>query len=150
MQEFKCLSNENFNESLPLPVSKSTPINSIKKKVKNNINVNIPAPKLIYNKRKHLQRQFGFVFARFWFSLPTFNLRILPTFNPHIICTLSLQRPDVQIFQNSRFCVFWDFSIGGIFWQHIYSRMFILMYRKLASKVSKYCNLFYKSSMSKS
>ena len=58
LQEFKCLSNENFNENVPLPVSKSTPINRIKKKVKNNITINSPAPKLIDNKRKHLQRQF--------------------------------------------------------------------------------------------
>ena len=52
---------------------------------------------------------------------------------------LSLQRPYAQIFQNSFFCTFWNFSIAGIFWQQIYSHMPILMYRKLASKISKYC-----------
>ena len=34
-----------------------------KKKVKNNISINNPAPKLIDNKRKHLERQLRFVFA---------------------------------------------------------------------------------------
>ena len=37
------------------------------------------------------------------------------------------------------FCVFWNFSIADIFWQQIYGRMSILIYRKLASKISKYC-----------
>ena len=52
---------------------------------------------------------------------------------------LSLQRPNVQIFLNLLFCVFWNFSIASIFWQQIYGRMSILMYKKLTSKVSKYC-----------
>ena len=50
-------SNENLDENVPLPVSKSTPINTKKKKVKNNISINNPAPKLIENQRKHLERQ---------------------------------------------------------------------------------------------
>ena len=52
---------------------------------------------------------------------------------------LSLQRPYVQIFQNSLFCVFRNFGITDIFWQQIYGRMSILMYRKLVSKLSEYC-----------
>ena len=52
---------------------------------------------------------------------------------------LSLQRPYVQIFQNPLFCIFWNFSIAAIFWLHIYSRMSILIYRKLVLKASKYC-----------
>ena len=56
-----------------------------------------------------------------------------------LFCMLSLQRPYVQIFQNLLFCIFWNFSTATIFWQQIYGRMSILMYRKLRSKVSKYC-----------
>ena len=52
---------------------------------------------------------------------------------------LSLQRPYVQIFQNLLFCIFWNCSIAAIFWQQIYGCMSMLMYRKLRSKVSKYC-----------
>ena len=63
LQEFKSSSNENLDENVPLPVSKSTPINNKKKKVKNNISINNPAPKLIDNKRKHFERQLRFVFA---------------------------------------------------------------------------------------
>ena len=51
---------------------------------------------------------------------------------------LSLQRPFVQLFQNLLFSIFWNFSIAAIFWQQIYGRMSILMYRKLRSKISKY------------
>ena len=61
LQKFKSSSNENLDENVPLPVSKSTPINNKKKKVKNNISINNPAPKLIDNKRKHLERQLRFV-----------------------------------------------------------------------------------------
>ena len=63
LQEFKSSSNENLDENVPLPVSKSTPINNKKKKVKNNISINNPAPKFLDNKRKHLERQLRFVFA---------------------------------------------------------------------------------------
>ena len=52
---------------------------------------------------------------------------------------LSLQIPYIQIFQNLISCNFWNFSIAAIFWQQIYGRMSILMYRKLGLKVSKYC-----------
>ena len=37
--------------------------------------------------------------------------------------------------------IFLNFSITGIFWQQIYGRMSILIYRKLASKISKYCQI---------
>ena len=56
-----------------------------------------------------------------------------------LFCMLSLQRPYVQIFQNLLFCIFWNCSIAAIFWQQIYGCMSMLMYRKLRSKVSKYC-----------
>ena len=52
---------------------------------------------------------------------------------------LSLQRLYVQSFQNLLLCIFWNFIIAAIFWQQIYGRMPILMYRKLRLKVSKYC-----------
>ena len=45
----------------------------------------------------------------------------------------------IQIFQNLLFCDFWNFSIAAIFWQQMYGLISILMYRKLTSKVSKYC-----------
>ena len=57
---------------------------------------------------------------------------------------LSLQRPYVQIFQNLLSCIFWNFSTATIFWQQIYGRMSILIYRKLRSKVSKYCQFILK------
>ena len=65
LQEFKSSPNENLDENVRLPVSKSTPINNKKKKIKNNISINNPGPKLIDNKRKHLERHLRFVFAAF-------------------------------------------------------------------------------------
>ena len=46
-------SNENLDENVPLPVCSNTK----KMKVKNNISINNPAPKLIDNQRQHLERQ---------------------------------------------------------------------------------------------
>ena len=63
LQEFKSSSNETIDENVPLTVSKGTPINNKKKKVKNNISINNPAPKVIGNKRKLFERQLRFVFA---------------------------------------------------------------------------------------
>ena len=54
---------------------------------------------------------------------------------------LSLQRPYLQVFQNLLFWIFLNFSIAGIFWQQIYGRMSILMYKKFVSKVSKYSDI---------